>query len=96
MEFTVYGFDGCAYCEKAKELLQSKDLEYVYHDVIKNGHGALEDMQQHVYEASGIYPRTVPQIFVDDRYIGGYDDLSAYFTAKKEVICMDDFDLGDL
>lgn len=94
--FIVYGFDGCRYCEKAKELLQSKGLEYVYHDLMKKGHGGLEVMQQHVYEASGIVPRTVPQIFVDDRYVGGYDDLSAYFTTKKEVILADDFDLGDL
>lgn len=91
MYFTVFGRGNCPYCVRAKELLRSKMAEMTYKDVVENK-VFFAEMNQWVYESSGEVPRTVPQIFVDDRYIGGYTELVAHFESEKEVVSLGDFD----
>lgn len=74
-EIEVYGKMTCGYCMRAKNLLSSKELAYTYKDVERNPE-YLDEMR-HKTDA-----RTLPQIFWDDRYIGGYDDLSKYLKEK--------------
>lgn len=90
MYFTVFGKENCPYCVKAKALLQSKMLEFKYFDVADGS--TYNEMQNLVGEATGALAQTVPQIFVDDRYIGGHDDLVEYFN-KPEEIDASDFDV---
>jgi len=67
----VYSQPFCGYCSAAKRLLKEKGAEYSEIDVMFEA-GRRDEM----IEKSG-GRRTVPQIFIDGRHIGGYDDLSA-------------------
>ena len=72
----VYSKEWCPYCAKAKSLLKSKNLEYQEIDVTNNA--AKED---EMIERSK--RRTVPQIFIDNEPIGGYDDLANYNSSGQ-------------
>ncbi|MGV1683946.1 glutaredoxin 3 [Sphingopyxis sp. NJF-3] len=61
----------CPYCTRAKALLDRKGAEYREIDVTMDRAG----FDAMVERANG--RRTVPQIFIDDRHIGGSDDLAA-------------------
>ncbi|AGN02191.1 thioredoxin reductase [Salinarchaeum sp. Harcht-Bsk1] len=65
----VYTKDNCSYCEKAKDLLDSKGIEYEEYNVS----GDDELFEEMVERADG--RKTAPEIFVDDELIGGCDDL---------------------
>ena len=67
----VYTQPFCGYCTAAKRLLKEKGAEFLEIDVMGEGGRRAE-----MVERSG-GRRTVPQIFIDDRHVGGYDDLSA-------------------
>lgn len=67
----VYSQPFCGYCFAAKRLLQAKGAAFTEVDVMFEA-GRRDEM----IERSG-GRRTVPQIFIDGRHIGGYDDLSA-------------------
>ena len=93
MFYTVFGKPNCPWCVRAKQLLQSKMLEFTYLDVTDGS--TYNEMQNLVGEATGAMARTVPQIFVDSQYIGGYDAL--YESLKSETLTNEDFnDLGEL
>ncbi|MBZ9780167.1 glutaredoxin 3 [Pseudomonas sp. REP124] len=66
---TLYTTDTCPYCRNAKSLLASKGVAMQEINVQRTP-GKLEEM----IERSG--RRTVPQIFVGDIHIGGFDDLA--------------------
>lgn len=95
MYYTVYGKQDCNYCKKAVQLLQSKMLEFVYHDVLVDRQ-VYKRMQDAVEKSTGRFAETVPQIFVDGTYVGGYTELAASLEAKKEVVSPDDFNIGEL
>jgi glutaredoxin 3 len=59
----------CPYCVRAKHLLQRKGVDYqeVRVDL---------DMEQMHLMIRRSQRRTVPQIFIDDFHVGGYDDLA--------------------
>ena len=67
----VYFKDPCPYCVNAKRLLTAKGLVYEEIDVTHD----TELRAKLVEKAEG--RRTVPQIFINDQPIGGFDDLSA-------------------
>ncbi len=73
----IYSKEWCPYCTKAKALLRSKQLEYEEIDVTEDA-----VLEQQMVERSR--RRTVPQIFIDERSIGGYDDL-AQLNATGEL-----------
>lgn len=61
----------CPYCTRAKSLLDKKGTEYREIDVTMDRAG----FDAMVERAGG--RRTVPQVFIDGRHIGGSDDLAA-------------------
>ena len=65
----IYSTAICPYCERAKMLLEKRNIKYtefkIYEDV-----KLFEEML-----ALSNGRRSVPQIFIDDQHIGGYDDL---------------------
>ena len=67
----------CAYCFRAKRLLDSKGVTYK-ETVIDFGGPERNEMIQRANGRS-----TVPQIFIDGRHIGGCDDLMALEMAGK-------------
>jgi glutaredoxin 3 len=68
---TMYTTMLCGYCARAKSLLGKKGIAYEEID-IGEVPGAREEM---IRRAGG--RRTVPQIFIGDRHIGGSDELQA-------------------
>jgi glutaredoxin 3 len=67
----VYSQPFCGYCSAAKRLLEGKGAAFTEIDVM-----AEAGRRSEMIERSG-GRRTVPQIFIDGRHVGGYDDLSA-------------------
>lgn len=70
-EVVLYGTRYCPYCTAARELLADKGVEFTDIDVT----GQPEERRKLVDLSGG--RTTVPQIFIDGRAIGGYDELSA-------------------
>jgi glutaredoxin 3 len=75
-KITVYHKDYCPYCKAAKQLLTSQGFEYSEVEVTNN---PVEFAS--MVERSG--RRTVPQIFIGDIHIGGFDDLQSRFADSK-------------
>lgn len=73
----IYSKATCPYCDFAKQLLKSKNVTYTEIAVDKDP-SKLEEMLQKSNNR-----RTVPQIFINDQHIGGFDDLSALDKAGK-------------
>lgn len=67
----IYTKWGCPYCVAAKSLLDKKGVAYAEYDITMGGPKRAE-MQERVPTA-----RTVPQVLIDDRAYGGFDDISA-------------------
>jgi glutaredoxin 3 len=64
----VYGTLLCPYCFAAKRLLKQQGVEFYEIRVDKN-----PSLKQEMITKSGRF--TVPQIFINDYHVGGYDDL---------------------
>ena len=65
----IYGAEYCNFCQKAKELAESYGIPYVYKDITDGGEYYLE-LNEKVENF-----RTIPQIWMYNKYIGGYNDL---------------------
>ncbi|HRO60673.1 MAG TPA: glutaredoxin 3 [Burkholderiaceae bacterium] len=67
----MYSTGVCPYCQRAEMLLQSRGVT----DIEKIRIDLEPDRRDEMIEKTG--RRTVPQIFIGDRHVGGFDDLSA-------------------
>ncbi len=65
----VYMGPMCGYCDAAKRLLTKKNIPYKEINVALD-EGKLEEMLK---KSNG--KRTIPQIFIEDFHVGGYDEL---------------------
>ncbi|NHA15827.1 glutaredoxin 3 [Thioalkalivibrio sp. XN279] len=72
----VYASRYCGWCTRALVLLENKGVrpEIINIDLDRAARSEMEDRSGR---------RTVPQIFIGDRHIGGYDDLRALDTAGQ-------------
>jgi len=75
-QVTLYTKDYCPYCVAAKELLASKEAA-----VEEINLTADPDTLGNLVEKTG--QMTVPQIFIGDEFIGGFDDLKALDEAGE-------------
>lgn len=66
----MYSSPFCGYCAAAKRLLESKGVEFTEIEVLYD-----PERRNEMIERSGRH--TVPQIFIGDTHVGGFDDLSA-------------------
>jgi glutaredoxin 3 len=73
----IYTTETCPYCQRAKRLLQKKNVPYEEIDVSSD-----DDARTRLMQSTG--RRTVPQIFIGDRYVGGSDELQA-LEARGEL-----------
>ncbi|MCA0205837.1 MAG: glutaredoxin 3 [Proteobacteria bacterium] len=67
----IYTSPFCGYCHAAKRLLKQKGVTFTEIDVLDHP----DRKAEMVNRAQG--GRTVPQIFIDGKHIGGSDDLHA-------------------
>lgn len=73
----IYTSPLCGYCHAAKRLLNHKGVSFSEVDVLSDPARKSEMIQR----ANG--GRTVPQIFIGDTHVGGFDDLNALERAGK-------------
>ncbi len=75
----VYTWQTCPFCRRAKALMTAAGIAYREHP-IDGDSAALQGLK----EKSGI--ASVPQIFVDDQFIGGCDDLQRLYDEGKFAV----------
>ncbi len=75
-EITIYTTRICPYCIMAKKLLDRKGATYTEINV-----DTKPELRQEMMERT--QRRTVPQIYIGARHIGGYDDLYALESQKQ-------------
>ena len=73
----MYSSMFCPFCSRAKHLLTQKGVEFIEIDV-DTSPGRRNEMLE---RANGKH--TVPQIFIDNRHVGGSDDLAALDRAGQ-------------
>lgn len=73
MKAVVWSRDNCPYCVQAKQLLTIKGIEYEEKKIGESY--TIEDLLEAVPGAS-----SVPQIFLDEKYIGGFTKLRAHLV----------------
>ena len=76
----IYSKPNCVYCDKSKHLVKSLGLQYE-----EKMFGKDFTTPDQLYEAVGKQVRTMPQIIIDDKHIGGYNELVEYFADKGLV-----------
>ena len=72
----VYSTMVCPYCVRAKALLERKGISYE-EKMIDSDRGLMREMLERSQR------RTVPQIFIDDYHVGGYDDMAELDSLGK-------------
>ncbi len=74
----VYTSPSCPYCVRAKELLKRKNVPFEEKLIGWDDEAGWEEMRK---KSGGM--KTVPQIYIDDKLVGGYTDLAALDSAGK-------------
>jgi len=67
----IYGTPTCGFCLRAKRLAERYNIEFEYKDITYTNN------RQELIERLGEEPKTVPQIYWHDNYVGGYNELAA-------------------
>lgn len=70
-EVKIYSTTVCPYCVRAKQLLERKGVAYTDINLSQEDPRVRLDLMQRTNH------RTVPQIFINDQFIGGFDQLYA-------------------
>jgi glutaredoxin 3 len=73
----IYTGPMCNYCSAAKHLLDKKKVNYIEFDIAVD-QSKIQEMQEKTQGA-----RTIPQIFIGETYVGGYNELKALEVAGK-------------
>jgi glutaredoxin 3 len=73
----IYSGPMCNYCSAAKHLLNKKKVDYTEFNIATD-QSKMQEMQERTKGA-----RTIPQIFIGDTYVGGYNELKALEVAGK-------------
>ena len=78
-KISVYTSSTCPFCVKAKKLLQMLGLEYEEYNVDNDFAGMCSELSA----KNSRNDQTVPQIAINDTYVGGYTDLEALHKSGK-------------
>jgi glutaredoxin 1 len=86
---TIYGKTICSYCKLAKDVLIKNNYQVNYINLD-------DDTERKLFydRVSKELPgpvTSVPQIWISNKYIGGYNDLIAYLKQEKEIVFDKDF-----
>lgn len=91
MKALVYSKDDCPHCDRALEILESKGVKVDVVKVIKDI--SPERFKGEIFRKANRVVSTVPQIFLDDKYIGGCDDLIEHYENESLSDEFSDFEL---
>jgi glutaredoxin len=75
MTAEIYTKPNCPHCVKAKFIFEQRGIAYTEISAVTHR----DQLFERVEEATGGPPKTVPQIWLDDEYIGGCDRLIEHF-----------------
>ncbi len=78
MDVKIYTTSRCGYCSMAKRLLDEQEIAYEEIDIEAQNIGR-EEMEK-IGKST-----TVPQILIDSKPIGGYDELLEYYQSGKLI-----------
>ena len=90
-ETIIFSKTICPFCVKAKAILDAKNIAYKI--LTLDTELSKEDMVALIQEKEGITVNTVPQIYLDGKYIGGHDDLVAFFERQDTGMDLGNFEL---
>ena len=76
MKAIVWSKDQCPYCDQAKALLKSRNIEFEERNVSQDW--TREQLLEAVPNA-----RTVPQIFLNEELVGGFNELRTRLTTES-------------
>jgi glutaredoxin 3 len=76
-EVVIYSKDYCPYCDAAKNLFIQKGVKYAEIDV------GVDQAEYQTMLKRAAPRRTVPQIFIDGKGVGGFDDIRALDQVGK-------------
>jgi ribonucleoside-diphosphate reductase alpha chain len=71
----VYGKKDCPFCVMAKEELQLRGIQFEWVD--------LQEIGKTAAQVTGRDVKTVPQIYIQGKYVGGYDELMSFFEQPQ-------------
>ena len=74
----IYTSDNCSFCRSAKAIFKEKKLKFKEINISKND----KLKNEMIKKSNGMM--TVPQIFVNSKHIGGYEDLINLESSKKK------------
>jgi len=72
----IYTRNNCVWCDRAKNLLKINNLEYDEVDLSD------DVLRENFYKKFNNSIKTMPQIFIDDNRIGGFEALVDYLDGK--------------
>ncbi|KHF24628.1 glutaredoxin 3 [Solemya velum gill symbiont] len=86
----IYSTAFCPYCDRAKSLLNRKGVTYEEIRIDQDRERMAEMMERS-------QRRTVPQIFIGEVHVGGFDDMAALDMAGKldDLLCVSPSDFDD-
>ncbi len=73
-EYVMYSKNGCVWCDRLKDLLRQRQIPYTEIKIDETPENLVELLEK----APGT--RTVPQLFEDDKKIGGFVESQMYFN----------------
>ncbi|QIG66024.1 glutaredoxin [Ochrobactrum phage vB_OspM_OC] len=76
MNVEIFGKQNCPFCDKAKALLNIKQIEYDYIDFF----ALSQEEQDLILQERAIGAKTFPIILVDNVYVGGFTDIQAIIS----------------
>ena len=76
MKVLIYTRNNCIWCDRAKNLLKINNLDYEEIDLSD------DVLRENFYKKFNNSIKTMPQIFIDNNRIGGYEALVDYFDGK--------------
>ena len=79
MKIVIYSKNNCVYCNKAKSLVKNLRLDYTEKKMEE--FESVDEMLKDI----GKKVRTMPQIKIDDKLVGGYNQLVEYFEKQGKV-----------
>ncbi len=81
----IFGKASCPHCVRAKEYLEQAQLDYQYHDVVKEPRSLYEMLARVKPIIGPKTPVTVPQIWIDGQYTGGASQLKQILKLTEVV-----------
>ena len=82
MKIVIYTQDNCIHCNSAKREFETRGWKYTSHNIKHtDNYDNLKELLPEV--------KTVPQIWIDDKYIGGYDELLEWLFVPSNATILE-------